>query len=143
MLWFLIIHIITMLFWCAALLYLPALIITSHNNATLLFPPKTRGSMARFLFTNISSPIAVIAITSGTLVFLLDQSNDLWLLIKLMLVTALTILHALIGLLLLRIEEHPEKPVRLLCWLLETAFIVLMIAIIWIVLAKPGLEGLL
>lgn len=143
MLWFLTIHIIAMLFWCAALLYLPALIITSHNHAALLFPPKTRGSMARFLFTNISSPIALIAIASGTLVFLIEETHDIWLLAKLVLVTGLTIIHALIGLLLLRVEAHPDKPVRLICWTLEIIFILLMIAILWIVLAKPDLEALL
>lgn len=142
MLWFLILHIIALLFWCATLLYLPVLITVNGHGHIPLSAPKHRGSMARFIFTNISSPAALVAIMAGTAVFLLNYTIDIWLVVKLTLVTGLVIVHTLVGLFLLYIDNHPEKPVTLWCWLLEIIFITLIGMILWIVLAKPDFGGL-
>lgn len=137
MLWFLLIHIAAMLFWCASVLYIPAVIVLHHGRDKAMTAPGERGSIARFIFTNIASPAALLAIAAGTAVFLIDYTVEPWLVAKLTLVTALVVVHALMGLFLLKVDEDPGRPVLVQCWLFALAFIVLMIGIITIVLAKP------
>lgn len=46
--WFLTLHIITLIFWCASLLYLPELIAGVHSRKTAISEPEHRyGSVAR------------------------------------------------------------------------------------------------
>lgn len=143
MIFFLVLHIVALAFWCAALLYLPALIAGIHSQRTAISEPAHRyGSVARFVFTSIATPAALLAIMSGTMVFLLDRTVEVWLIIKLTLVTALSVGHTLAGLVLLRTQDPNTHPVRRWCWMLGGTYCVLMIAIIWVVLAKPAAEVL-
>jgi protoporphyrinogen IX oxidase len=141
MLWFLVVHIGAVLFWCGGLLYLPALIAsTKAGHAELGSAPRRYDSMARFVFTRITTPAALLAIVAGSAVFLLNQTTEGWLVAKLTLVSGLTIVHALVGLLVMRAEDENGKTVLPWCWVLAIAMCALMIAIVWIVLAKPALE---
>jgi protoporphyrinogen IX oxidase len=136
--WFLVLHIIFLLFWCAALLYLPALVAGNQAGQSQLTESALRhDSIARFLFTHVATPAALLAITFGTLVFLQHNIVEVWLLVKLTLVVGLVACHALAGVLIKRVEDGAAGPVRVWCWLLEAALLVLMAGIIWIVLAKP------
>jgi putative membrane protein len=141
MIWFLSLHIIALLFWCASLLYLPALIAGTHTRQIAIDEPAHRyGSIARFLFTYISTPAALLAIMAGTIVFLLDRTIEVWLIIKLTLVTLLAVGHTLAGTLLLHTQTRNQKPVRRWCAILSVALCLIMIAIVWIVLAKPTVK---
>ena len=141
MLWFLMLHIIAMLFWCAALLYLPALIAGIHSRKTEIAEPLHRyGSVARFVFTYIATPSALVAISSGTIVFLINHTIEVWLIIKLTLVTGLVVGHVMAGMLLLQTQDRSNKPVRRWCWWLEGFLCVLMCSILYVVLAKPVAE---
>ncbi len=137
MLWLLTIHIVALLFWIASLLYLFPLIIVSCDSELSLPPPEKRDSMARFIFTNITSPAALVAIAAGTAIFLINHTVTFWLVAKLTLVTALVVAHALTGLVLLRVDTQAKKTTLLQCWLLGTVILALVLAIIWIVLGKP------
>lgn len=137
MLWFLTIHIIALLFWVASLLYLFPLVIASRGSDLILPTPDKRDSMARFIFTNITSPAAMVAITAGTAIFLINNTVTFWLVAKLTLVTALVVAHALTGLVLLKIDTQTEKTTLWQCGLLGTVILALVLAIIWIVLGKP------
>ena len=140
MLWFLVIHIAAVLFWCASLLYLPALIAsTSAGRTQIDSTPRRHDSTARFVFTHIATPAALLAIVAGSVVFLLNRTTDGWLIAKLTLVSGLVIAHSLIGLLVMRAEEEEGKPVLPWCWVLAVSVCILTIAILWIVLAKPVL----
>jgi putative membrane protein len=131
MIWFLSLHIIALLFWCASLLYLPALIAGTHTRQIAIDEPAHRyGSIARFLFTYISTPAALLAIMAGTIVFLLDRT----------IVTLLAVGHTLAGTLLLHTQTRNQKPVRRWCAILSVALCLIMIAIVWIVLAKPTVK---
>lgn len=142
--WFLILHIIALIFWCAALLYLPALIAGMHTRQAQISEPFHKyGLVARFVFTHIATPAALVAIMSGTVVFLLNHTIEIWLIAKLTLVTGLVITHTMAGLLLLHTQDRSNKPVRGWCWLLSGVLCVLIAAIIWTVLAKPASEVLL
>lgn len=141
MLWLLLFHIITLTLWCAALLYLPVLIAGVKNgHAGMLRSASRHDSVARFAFTHVATPIALLAIVSGTLVFLLTRTVEIWLVAKLTLVTGLVVGHALAGILLLRAEDEDGGPVHPWWWLLEIALFGLIGAILWIVLAKPAPE---
>lgn len=138
MLWILVLHISALLFWCAALLYLPALIAGMHTRQIEIAEPYHQyGSIARFVFTHIATPAALLAIITGTLVFMLNRTVEVWLILKLTLVAVLVVGHALVGLLLLHTQEHSHKPVRRWCWCLSAGLCVVITAILWLVLAKP------
>lgn len=143
MLWFLLLHIIAFVLWCASLLYLPALIAGIHTEKIQIVEPYNQyGSVARFVFTHIATPAALAAIISGTLVFLFNRTIEVWLIAKLTLVVGLVIGHALTGLLLLHTQDRSTKPVRRWCRMLSGVLCALMAAIIWVVLAKPMAEVL-
>src|SRR5690625_2085860 len=73
MVWILVLHISAMLFWCAALLYLSSLIVgTAHSQTEITDAPEHHDSMARFVFTHIATPAALLAIIFGTFLFLVD-----------------------------------------------------------------------
>src|SRR5690625_5828071 len=73
MVWILVLHISAMLFWCAALLYLSSLIVgTAHSQTEITDAPEHHDSMARFVFTHIATPAALLAIIFGTLLFVVD-----------------------------------------------------------------------
>jgi len=79
-----------------------------------------------------------VAIISGTVVFLLNRTVDPWLIIKLTLVTGLVICHTLSGVLILRAENSEQRAgIRILSGALAAVMCILMVAIVWIVLAKP------
>lgn len=144
MLWFLILHISTLIIWCASLLYLPALIAGIHTKQIEIHEPYDQyGSVARFVFTHIATPAALIAIISGTLVFVLNRTVEIWLIAKLTLVTGLVVGHTLAGLLLLHTQDRSTKPIRRWCWMLSAVLCALMVAIVWVVLAKPAADLLL
>lgn len=139
MLWLLVLHISALLFWCAALLYLPVLIVTaaSHRNE-ITSTPRQHASIARFLFTHVATPAALAAIVSGTVIFIAEDMLALWLIAKLTLVVGLVVTHALLGLLVLRAEHINPGPLRRWCWAFGVILPVLMLTIVWLVLAKPA-----
>ena len=141
MLWVLVFHIIVLLFWAAALLYLPALVAAvATRRAEISESPAHHASLARFVYTHVATPAALVAIISGTVVFLLDRTAEVWLVAKLTLVTGMVIGHALTGMLILRAERSAAGRTRLWAWLLAVTLCVLMAGIVWLVLAKPTLE---
>lgn len=144
MLWFLVLHIIALLFWTASLLYLPALILGAVTGGNSIEePPDPLGSVSRYVFTRVATPAALVAIAAGTLVFVINRTIDAWLVAKLTLVAGLVGVHALTGWLILRAEEHRDRPLKRWCVLLTVVAATLMLAIIWLVLSKPagGVSG--
>lgn len=138
--WLLAVHIIALICWCGALLYLPALTAVTARHE-LAGEATARESWSRSLFTLAATPAALLTIASGTALFLLEQLVAGWLMVKLTLVTALVICHALNGWLILSLEKAPPEHLSLLCALLAATSAVLMLAIIWLVLAKPLWDG--
>jgi protoporphyrinogen IX oxidase len=139
MIWFLSLHIIGLLFWAAALLYLPGLIVGSLDRRNVMEEPEERAaSLSRFVFTHVGTPAALLAIFAGTATFIVDYRVDVWLMAKLTLVSLMAVAHCLVGLLIIRAERG--KTVRLWCWVVGLFSAVLATLIVWIVLAKPPLE---
>src|SRR5690554_1961389 len=134
MLWFLVLHIMALVFWVAALLYLPALIAShSGRGSSMIVRSNPHNSIERFVFTRIATPAALLAIIAGTLVFVIDRTVDGWLIVKLTLVMALVLCHVLIGLLVLRLERATEKPLRGWCMAAVVVLCALLLLILWLV----------
>lgn len=140
--WVLLFHISALLCWCGTLLYLPTLIGKIANQKPIFsIAPSNNYSqkdIPRIVFTLILSPIALVTIISGTILFIQMKTIAIWLIVKLTLVSGLAICHVLNGLLILRMEENPGKPERFTCLSLTTATLLLIIGILCLVLAKPG-----
>jgi len=138
MLWLLAIHIAALLAWCAALLCLPVLIGSERSWAGSGELHRPFDGVERFVYTHLATPAALVAIMSGTVVFLLNRTVEGWLVVKLTLVTGLVVCHVLVGSLVLRLERAATVRVRLWTKLVAIAVVVLVGAVLWLVLAKPG-----
>ncbi|MCK8515651.1 CopD family protein [Methylonatrum kenyense] len=142
MAWLLALHIIFLLFWAAALLYLPVLLAAAATNRLefVATPPARQASLHRFVYTHVATPAALLAIISGTAVFLWDRNVELWLILKLAVVSLLVLGHAALGLMILRRESGQGSHGALGPWLFTAFASLLMLVIIWLVLAKPVLD---
>lgn len=136
MLWLLLLHISAVLCWCASLLYLPALIISTATEQTIS-DQKGFVAVVVTIYRLIMTPAALIAIVSGTAMFLLGGITDHWLVLKLTLVSTLVLGHALSGWIVLQMQQQSRINITLPCTLLGAGVVILILAIIWVVLTKP------
>jgi uncharacterized membrane protein len=97
--------------------------------------------MTRFVYVEIASPAAFVAIASGTALIFLQGTFQEWFSTKMLLVAALAILHVVAGLVLGRLFLADGRFGRVPYVVLSSAYIVLITAIIWIVLAKPHIDS--
>lgn len=144
MIWFLSAHIMALLIWCASLLFLLSLTVVrcpSRRYSDDELTPRQHDSVVRRLFTVVSTPAALLAIASGTAVFLLQATTEPWLIMKLTLVALLVVCHALSGGLILRIESGHS--VRSASQFLVVLSALLTLTIVWLVLARPAPGDLL
>lgn len=135
--WMLALHISGLVVWCAALLYLPALIASGPFGELAAAPQHGGRSLARVVFTLIATPAALFAIVTGSLLLLLDRTLGLWFILKLTAVAGLVLGHVLCGVLILYREGHPHASVKGLSALLGSVSTVLIAMVLWLVLAKP------
>ena len=135
--WLKFLHIVALVIWCGTLLYLPALLAQSlaqHRDTSFGSdaPP-----LPRAFFNGLATPAALVAIASGTLLFLLHGLLGGWLIGKLVAVSGMVVSHVLLGWLILRLEEGRERWLSagaLACALLAGLS---MLAVILLVLTKP------
>ena len=134
--WLLSLHICALLGWCGTLLYLPALVADAaapNREPSYVQHPR----FIRHVFTLLATPAALIAIGSGTALFFAGHIIELWLMAKLTLVIGLVACHVLIGWVVLRNEQSPGKALTGYCVGLGSVTAALVVAILWLVLAKP------
>ncbi|MCQ4295073.1 CopD family protein [Pseudomonas stutzeri] len=129
-------HFAALLCWCGTLLYLPALIAAGTRRSDPLFY-RDHAHLTRTVFNLVGTPAALIAIGSGTALFLKDGIVAGWLIVKLSTVAGMVLCHALCGVLVLRIEKSPERSVSIRCRLLGAIAALFITATLWLVLAKP------
>ncbi|ARS48985.1 MULTISPECIES: CopD family protein [Pseudomonadaceae] len=129
-------HLTALICWCGALMYLPAMIAAGTRSSDDLFY-RDHAHLTRMVFTLVATPAALLAIGSGTALFLRDALFDPWLIVKLTTVAGMVICHALCGVLVLRIERVPEPSLRRDCLLIGLLIASLISATLWLVLAKP------
>lgn len=136
MLWLLLLHISAVVCWCGSLLYLPALITGTVSQQADIERERQQAVMF-MVYRLFSSPAALIAIASGTALFITGGITDHWLILKLTLVTVLVMCHALSGWIMLLSQKMSGKIITLSCMLLRIGVALLIPAIVWLVLTKP------
>jgi len=129
-------HFMALIGWCGALLYLPAMIAAGTRSSDEMFY-RDHAHLTRTVFNLIATPAALLAIGSGTALFLRESIFDPWLIVKLTTVAGMVFCHALCGVLILRIERAAEPALRRDCLLIALLLSALIGATLWLVLAKP------
>ena len=97
--------------------------------------------VARLVYVELTSPAAFIAIASGTALIFLQATFAEWFSLKMVLVGIMAMLHVLAGLVLVQLFLPEGRFSRLSYLALTSAYIVLITAIIWVVLAKPHIDA--
>ncbi|RDB43499.1 hypothetical protein DU490_07140 [Halomonas sp. DQ26W] len=135
--WIKILHIATLLCWCGALLYLPALLLGSVKPRGASSFHVSAPVILRFLFTHVATPFALLAIMSGTLLFIVGQLTGGWLVLKLAAVTGMVFCHVLCGGLIVRLEQERLRGLVPASALVAVVAASLMLAVLVLVLGKP------
>jgi protoporphyrinogen IX oxidase len=97
--------------------------------------------VARFVYVEMTSPAAFVAIGSGTALIFLQTTFVEWFSLKMLLVGAMVMLHVVAGLILAHLFSPKGHFGRFSYVALTCAYLVLISAIIWIVLAKPHIDS--
>ncbi|MBP5980391.1 MAG: CopD family protein [Halomonas sp.] len=135
--WLKLLHIASLVIWCGSLLYLPALLNYSLQLRKDAGFAQGSPPMPRFFYISVATPAALVAIFSGTALFLLHGLMGGWLAFKLAAVVAMVAAHGGCGWLILRLEMGIYKGVKtasILALLLALAGI---LSVLGFVLAKP------
>ncbi|MDX3904206.1 MAG: CopD family protein [Pigmentiphaga sp.] len=137
MLWLKALHFISLLVWCATLLYLPGLFLL-HRHAQTRSQYHRARVMTRFTFAMLASPAAVIAIISGTGLVFARMVQGEWLIWKLLLVALMVCFHLYCGSQVVRLGHRIGlvSPARLTAQIAVP--VMLMSAVFWLALAKPA-----
>ncbi len=130
-------HFIALIGWCGALLYLPALIAAGTRSNDALFY-RDHAHLTRMVFTLVATPAALLAIGSGTALFVRESLFQPWLILKLTVVAGMVLCHALCGVLILSIERFPERAIGRECLVIGVLLAALIATALWLVLAKPA-----
>jgi putative membrane protein len=132
-------HIAALVLWCAGLFALPLLL--ARHDPAIGQADFTRIRLAsHYGYTLVVTPAAVIAIAVGTLLIFLREVFVVWMFAKLVFVALLIGFHAWVGGTIVAVAEtdgerqtpEPRGPLFLL--------LVPILAILFLVLAKPDLE---
>jgi protoporphyrinogen IX oxidase len=135
--WLKLLHITAVVLWCGTLLYLPGAISAAASGRAAVFDrPGQR--VLRSLFTLVVTPAALVAIASGTAIFVWQGPLAPWLIAKLAVVSLLVLGHAACGLLILRAERGHQAFLRALSVLVTASTVLWIGAIAWLVLHKPS-----
>lgn len=153
--WLKLFHVSAVILWAGALLYLPLAIAASSSRRKSTTPaalkhvehadvsiesdaPERR--TLRGLFVGVATPFALLAIGSGTALFLLYGPMANWLVVKLGFVSLLVLGHAACGMLVLRVERREARSGTALAgYAVAAVSLTWMAAIAWLALQKPSL----
>ena len=132
-------HLIAIISWMAGLLYLPRIFVYHSENQNEIITTVFK-TMERKLFYYIMTPAMILSWLFGLLLIStigFDQLATLWLKLKLVLVTVLTIYHFYLGLLLNKFKFNKnEKSSKFYRYINEIPTL-LLIFIVFIVVFKP------
>jgi protoporphyrinogen IX oxidase len=137
-------HIMALVVWCAGLIVLPILLHV-HGRGD---DARTQTGFAQlrllshFSYTHLITPAAVIAVAFGTVLIVMLELVDPWMLTKLVAVAGMVLVHAWLGHLIAEAGEGRgtyRMPPPLIALVLAVP---LMAAVLWLVLAKPDLAPL-
>jgi putative membrane protein len=136
--WFKFLHVAAIALWSAGLIALPFLYLQRKGLSDDAL--HRLHAFARFLYVAIVSPVAFLAIGSGTVLIFLMGTYEAWFSAKLLGVSVLTGIHIFSGLQILRLFE-PGRAYPLWRFSLVMPLTLLTVStILFLVLGKPQLE---
>lgn len=134
------VHLATIALWSGGLIVLPYLFWQRRLLAT--GPELDRlHRITRFVYVGLTSPAAFVAIGSGTALIFLQGTYREWFTIKMVLVGAMVMLHVLAGLIAVHLFAPDGRFGGRSFIALTSSYLVLIVAIIWVVLAKPVIDS--
>jgi len=134
--WLKILHVGAVIAWAGTLLYMPILIAAIANQRRTAGDEGLPPPLLRAVFINLATPAALVAIASGTAIFMGSGLLAHWLIVKLALVGMLVLGHAFCGMLLLRVERGDALAVGF-SHLVMVLSLLWLAGIAWLVLRKP------
>jgi protoporphyrinogen IX oxidase len=135
--WLKLLHIGAVIVWCGALLYLPLMLASAAAPASAVSPAMPR-LWPRQVFIGLTTPAALLAIASGTLIFATQGPLAPWLMFKLAFVGLLVLGHGACGLLVLRTERGELGGLRAASRFILLLLVASLLAVAWLVLRKPA-----
>jgi uncharacterized membrane protein len=134
------VHIATIAVWAAGLIVLPYLF--WQRRLFAVGPELDRlHRVTRFVYVGITSPAAFVAIGTGTALIFLQSTFREWFTLKMALVSAMAMLHVVAGLVAVRLFAPGGRFGSRSFVVLTALYLVLIVAILWVVLAKPVIDS--
>jgi len=134
------IHLGTIAIWSAGLIVLPFLF-WQRRGLQMGQELDRLHRLTRFVYVEMTSPAAFVAIGSGTVLIFLQTTFLEWFSLKMVLVGILVMLHVVAGLTLMHLFEPGGSFGRFSYTALTVSYLVVITAIIWVVLAKPHVDS--
>jgi uncharacterized membrane protein len=134
------VHIATIAVWAGGLIVLPYLFWQRRYHT--VGPELDRlHRVTRFVYVAMTSPAAFVAIGSGTALIFLQSTFREWFTLKMLLVGAMVMLHVVAGLVAVRVFTPDGRFGSRSFAALTAAYLAVIVAILWVVLAKPVLDS--
>jgi uncharacterized membrane protein len=134
------VHLATIAVWSGGLLVLP-LLFWQRRYATDIHELERLHRVTRFVYVVLTSPAAFVAIGSGTALIFLQTTFREWFSLKMVLVGAMAMLHVLAGLTAVKVFAPAGRFGRGAFIALTSVYLLLILGILWIVLAKPAIDS--
>ncbi|SMG55186.1 CopD family protein [Paraburkholderia susongensis] len=134
------IHLAAIALWSGGLIVLPFLF-WQRGTQTAGAELDRLHRITRMVYVELTSPAAFVAIASGTALIFLQATFVEWFSLKMVLVGIMAMLHVVAGLVLHELFLPDGRFSRVSLIVLSAAYIVVIVAIIWIVLAKPHIDS--
>ncbi|HTQ00816.1 MAG TPA: CopD family protein [Casimicrobiaceae bacterium] len=134
------VHIATIAIWAAGLIVLPYLF--RQRRLLAVGPELDRlHRITRFVYLAMTSPAAFVAIGSGTALIFFQGTFREWFTLKMVLVGLMVMLHVVAGLVAMRVFAADGRFGARSYVALTVSYLVLIVAILWVVLAKPAIDA--
>lgn len=134
------IHLAAIALWSGGLLALPFLFWQRRALAAGAELDRLH-RIVRLVYVELTSPAAFVAIASGTGLIFLQATFEEWFSIKMVLVGIMAMLHVVAGLVVHGLFSPKGRFGRVSFITLSGTYAVLIVAILWVVLAKPQIDS--
>lgn len=135
------VHVTMLAFWCAGLFAIP-LLFSRHGNVVGQEDYTRIRRLTHYGYIYVTTPFAVLAIASGTVLMFARDVFELWLFAKFLFVAALVVFHVWVGYTIVTVAETPGTHHSVDPRRPQIILMVTIIAILFFVLAKPDLGAI-
>jgi uncharacterized membrane protein len=133
-------HLATIAVWSGGLVVLPMLFWQRRHVANVAELERLH-RVTRYVYVVVTSPAAFVAIGTGTALIFLQTTFHEWFSLKMVLVGAMAMLHVLAGLTAVKVFSANGRMGTTACVVLTSLYLLVIVAILVVVLAKPGIDA--